>query len=265
MPCCGARSVFLSDMHLGWSGSRPQRALAWLEEQRPQHLYLVGDTFEGITRPLNLELPCVRALFDALERLEREGCTTHILVGNHDYQLAEISDAIRWPIQSHTFHTTAEGKKFLVVHGDIFDASLAQHHGPGRTLAGWGYPFLVHLGHSIGQAWDAPRDESNAWHRHWCTYWKSRSARVAAYLNRYERFMVDLARDHACDGVICGHIHVPALKQLGDPQMPSTYINCGDWIEHGTCVVETHSGALHLFHDGNSVAGSDSSFRFHGV
>lgn len=104
MPCYGARSVFVSDMHLGWSGSRPQRALAWLTQQRPQHLYLVGDTFEGITRPLDLELPCVRTLFDALERLQEEGCSIHILVGNHDHQLAESPAAIRWPIQSHTIH-----------------------------------------------------------------------------------------------------------------------------------------------------------------
>jgi UDP-2,3-diacylglucosamine pyrophosphatase LpxH len=265
MPCYGARSVFVSDMHLGWSGSRPQRALAWLAEQRPQHLYLVGDTFEGITRPLDLELPCVRTLFDALECLQEAGCSIHILVGNHDHQLAESPAAIRWPIESHTFHTTAEGKKFLVVHGDIFDASRSHHQGPTRVLGGWGYPLLVHLGHSMGQAWEAPRTPWNTRHRHWCSYWKSKSARVAAYLSRYERFMVDLARDHACDGVICGHIHIPALKQIHDPQMPSMYINCGDWIEHGTCVVETQSGAMHLVLDGVAIAGSDSSFESLGL
>jgi hypothetical protein len=44
----------------------------------------------------------------------------------------------------------------------------------------------------------------------------------------------NLARWKNCQGIICGHIHTPANKQIDDIH----YLNSGDWVESLTIVVE---------------------------
>jgi len=42
--------------------------------------------------------------------------------------------------------------------------------------------------------------------------------------------------------VVCGHIHVPAIRRLGGID----YYNCGDWVEHCTALVEHLDGRIEL-------------------
>ena len=44
--------------------------------------------------------------------------------------------------------------------------------------------------------------------------------------------------------MVCGHIHIAALKQVG----PTLYANTGDWVDSCTAILEEHSGEL-LLHD----------------
>ena len=48
------------------------------------------------------------------------------------------------------------------------------------------------------------------------------------YVNDYEEALIQFARKSGIDGVICGHIHRPEIRQVGDV----VYMNCGDWIEN---------------------------------
>ncbi|MBN8955909.1 MAG: hypothetical protein J0H17_04850, partial [Rhizobiales bacterium] len=50
------------------------------------------------------------------------------------------------------------------------------------------------------------------------------------------------ARRHGADGVICGHIHSAALRE----EDGFTYVNCGDWVESCTAIVEHHDGRMEL-------------------
>ena len=56
-------------------------------------------------------------------------------------------------------------------------------------------------------------------------------------------------RDRYCkargyEGVICGHIHTPEIKQVDG----ITYMNDGDWVESCTALVEHHDGRFELIH-----------------
>jgi hypothetical protein len=51
-------------------------------------------------------------------------------------------------------------------------------------------------------------------------------------------------RRHHCDGVVCGHIHTPAINTLSDIE----YDNCGDWVESCTALVEHDDGRFELVH-----------------
>ncbi|HEY5792973.1 MAG TPA: hypothetical protein VIS74_06720, partial [Chthoniobacterales bacterium] len=53
---------------------------------------------------------------------------------------------------------------------------------------------------------------------------------------------VRYARDFDVDGVLCGHIHTPAIRAIGGVE----YFNTGDWVESGTAIVEHFDGRMEL-------------------
>ena len=59
---------------------------------------------------------------------------------------------------------------------------------------------------------------------------------------RYEELLQDLARLRKCDGIICGHIHTPEDKHVGDIH----YLNSGDWVESLTAIIEHNDGRMEL-------------------
>ncbi|MDO8290909.1 MAG: UDP-2,3-diacylglucosamine diphosphatase, partial [Parvibaculum sp.] len=50
------------------------------------------------------------------------------------------------------------------------------------------------------------------------------------------------AREQGVDGAICGHIHWPAIKEVDGMH----YINCGDWVDSCSAVVEHMDGRMEL-------------------
>src|SRR5262249_37187876 len=57
---------------------------------------------------------------------------------------------------------------------------------------------------------------------------------AARYISRFEHAVVRHAETLDVAGVICGHIHTPAIRQVGD----ILYLNCGDWADSCTAIVE---------------------------
>lgn len=244
VPSINARSVFLSDLHLGWRHSKPTAALDILSKCRPQTVYLVGDTLEGIHRPLDFASPEVKPLLDLLHTLQADGTQIILVPGNHDSELADPAAGARWQTQSHAIHQTLHGQRYLVLHGDVFD--FADHTTSKRLqqVGSWIYPRLVRIGDALHRLGIPPKDPN----QHWCTYWKLSSQRAQNHIEAFERFMVQLSRHYACDGVICGHIHRPSHQRHGDYE----YFNCGDWVEHRSCVIETEFGEMMLIKDVSS-------------
>jgi UDP-2,3-diacylglucosamine pyrophosphatase LpxH len=62
------------------------------------------------------------------------------------------------------------------------------------------------------------------------------------YIGEFEHALAAQARRLHFDGVICGHIHHPAIRDIGGVR----YVNCGDWVESCTVAAETHDGALEI-------------------
>ena len=58
----------------------------------------------------------------------------------------------------------------------------------------------------------------------------------------FEDKLRDLARDRKCRGIICGHIHTAANKQIDDIH----YLNSGDWVESLTALVENFDGSFEI-------------------
>lgn len=237
-----ARSVFLSDLHLGWRYSHGSEVASHLAASNPDYLYLVGDTFEWIRKDTSSHQVEFSGLLRQISRLARNGTAVFILPGNHDSVLA-VADSngawwkdVAWTIRPYVVHKSANGWRYLVMHGDIFDMQL-NTHGNWRRFGSHLYPWLVRLGERLHRCGVHPAIDS-----HWCTYWKFLSTRSVHHVRAYSEFMTRLALSQECQGVICGHIHFPANERLGEAR----YLNCGDWVEHRSCVVESPSGELEM-------------------
>jgi len=143
-------------------------------------------------------------------------------------------------------HESYFGKEYLVTHGDLFDTfKECVKPRPIKSLGGWIYPNLVSAGNILSRLGWSPRGE----HAHWCTHWKQQSRLARKHIRDFEEFMAFFAQAYKCDGVICGHIHLPASKKIHGLE----YWNCGDWVEHSSMVVEWNDGSLELIESLNAL------------
>ena len=160
--------------------------------------------------------------------------------GNHDevvrdYLGLRVGDI---EIAPETIHVTADGRRFLVTHGDECDSAVRCGGPLLNCLGDWAYELLLFL-----NRW------YNRWRRRWShPYWslasflKQRIGRAAAYIARFEAAAAHEAARRGLDGVICGHIHHAALRDLNGV----LYCNDGDWVESCTALVERPDGALEI-------------------
>jgi UDP-2,3-diacylglucosamine pyrophosphatase LpxH len=71
---------------------------------------------------------------------------------------------------------------------------------------------------------------------------KQQIKRAVNFIGEYENVLADEARRSGYDGIVCGHIHKAELR----PVDGILYVNCGDWVESCTAIVEHQNGRLEL-------------------
>lgn len=232
------RSLFLSDLHLGARGSRPDKILTFLEGHSADTIYLVGDIFDiWNSRPVWGEAHS-RIVALLLDRA-RTGTRIVYLPGNHDP--VEHSSDSEWAglieITDRLLHRAADGRRYLVLHGDCCDARPMRWHFMTRlgSWLDWGLRtaesrlrgFRREIDPDLRGPFEAVIDLFNAAVRHG---------------NRFETRLVAKARATGADGIICGHFHKAALHQRDGV----VYANCGDWVDSQTALVETEDGAFQM-------------------
>ncbi len=236
------RSVFISDIHLGTKGARTDFLIDFLRATSCEQLYLVGDIVDGwrLRKSWYWDEAHDEVLRLILARA-RAGAAVTYVPGNHDEMLRnwlplglEIA-GVR--LQSEAVHVAADGRRFLVIHGDQFDSVVRYAK------------FLAVLGDQAYTAALAANRFFNFVRRrfgypYWSlSQWLKRQVKGAvAAIDRFEEALALHARNRGFDGVICGHIHHPEMRRVGDV----LYINDGDWIENCTALAEHHDGRLEL-------------------
>ena len=235
------RSVFLSDIHLGSAGSKADEVCAFLKRIRCGKLVLNGDIIDGwALRRGSRWLPQhTRVIRRILKMSEKDDTEVIYLRGNHDDILERFLPMALGKIRivREHIHTATSGERYLVLHGDGFD-SISTRHKWLAVAGAFGYDFLLVL---------------NRFYNHWRA-WRGREyfslsqavkARVKSavcFVDRYEDLLQQLARRRGCAGIICGHIHTPEDKKVGDVH----YLNSGDWVESMTAIVEHLDGRFEL-------------------
>lgn len=235
------RTAIISDVHLGTDDCKAREVDHFLRSIRCRKLILNGDIIDGwqLTRGGAWNPTHTRFIRTVLKKMEKQGTEVVYLRGNHDDILAKFIPFVfdRLSIVEEHVHESVDGRRYLVLHGDVFD-TITTRFAFISHLGDWGYNALLRFNRAY-----------NAWRR-WrgLEYWslsKAIKARVKSAVNHISSFEVhlaELAAARGCQGVICGHIHTAADKTLGCLH----YLNSGDWVESLTAVVEHYDGSWQL-------------------
>lgn len=234
------RTVWISDVHLGTPGCNADLLLDFLKSIQPETLYLVGDIIDGWKLKRGWYWP--QRHNDVVRRVLKmaaRGTRVIFIPGNHDEFLRPYAGLAFGGVQIalDAIHTTADGRRLLVCHGDEFDGVVLYH----RWIA-WagdvGYELLLKLNQHFNRvrlALGLPYWSISA-------HIKKRVKNAVAFIGRFEEAVAEAARMRGLDGVVCGHIHSAEIRTIGD----ILYMNDGDWVESCTALVEQQNGLIEI-------------------
>ena len=234
------RTIWISDMHLGTPGSRATDLLHFLKYTRSETLYLVGDVIDGWQLKKRFYWPQEHNdVIQKLLRKARHGTRVIYIPGNHDeaarhylgYNLGEVA------IREDDIHETVDGKRLWVVHGDLFD-NVIQHARWLAYLGDHAYAALLRLNRVVNFV----RSMFNMPYWSLSQFLKHRVKSAVSFISAFETAMLTETRRRRCDGVVCGHIHKPEMREVNG----LLYLNDGDWVESLSALVEHHDGRLEL-------------------
>ncbi|UPY37421.1 UDP-2,3-diacylglucosamine diphosphatase [Sediminicoccus sp. KRV36] len=234
------RSVFVSDIHLGTRGARSDLLLDFLARVECEHLYLVGDVIDGWRLRKawywHEEFDAVmRAVLDHAER----GTQVTYIPGNHDEMFREWLglEIAGVKLRREAVHEGADGRQFLVIHGDEFDGVI-RYAKFLAYLGDWAYDTALVLNRwfNLGRR--------KFGYPYWSlSQWLKRQVKEAVKaIDRFEVALAGEARRRGLDGVICGHIHHAEMRMVNGIM----YMNDGDWVESCTALVEHADGRFEL-------------------
>ncbi len=236
------RTLWISDIHLGTAGCQAAFLLDFLKYNESETLYLVGDILDGWQLRKGWYWPQTHNdVVQKLLRKARKGTRVVYVPGNHDSMARQFIGLAFGEIEvaDEVIHVTADGKRLLVTHGDMFDGVM-QH---ARWLAYLGdslYTLTLVLNRWFN--WFRLRFGYSYWSL--SQYLKHRVKNAVSFITAFERVMAEEARRRECDGVVCGHIHKAEIRTVDGIQ----YCNDGDWVESLSALAETADGTLEIIH-----------------
>jgi UDP-2,3-diacylglucosamine pyrophosphatase LpxH len=195
---------------------------------------LVGDFIDGWSLRRRFHWPqSHNDVVQKILRKGRKGSEIPLIPGNHDeFMEFLLGLTLGHILVKHEYsYTDAKGRKFLVIHGHQFDVRVPIWL---MKVGSWFYDYSVWLNHIVHKV----RDYFNLPHWSLSNYLKKRTKEATSYVSNFKVLATAYAKAKGYDGVICGHIHDPKIEMIGD----MIYMNCGDWVEHCTALVEDEKG-----------------------
>ena len=234
------RAVFISDTHLGTPGCQARALLEFLRRTESDYLYLIGDIIDGWQ--LKRRWYWHQSHNDVVQKVlrkARKGTEVVYIPGNHDEAARHYLgvDFGGIAIREEAIHTTAQGKRFLITHGDLFDGVI--QCAPWLALAG---DVLYALTLRLNRHFNALRAHLGLPYWSLSQFLKHKVKNAVSYIAAFEQALARETRRRGLDGVICGHIHKAEIRDIDGIQ----YCNDGDWVESLTALVETREGALRI-------------------
>jgi UDP-2,3-diacylglucosamine pyrophosphatase LpxH len=232
------RSIWISDLHLGTRNLQNEKLLDFLLQTDSDFLYLVGDIFDLLQAQKRWHWPKINdRIVQTILAKAASGTTVVYLPGNHDHMLRKFDGCtfnnIR--IQNNIIHETADGKRYLVMHGDSFDP-IVQHSPWLASIGSTAYEMLLVLNRWCNFGRRTVKRE----YRSISSWLKHQVKVVVNYMGRFEEAVALEADTQRVDGLICGHIHRACIREINSV----LYTNAGDWVESCTALAENAAGQL---------------------
>jgi len=230
------RSVFISDVHLGTKMSQPQALLEFIKTFECERLYLVGDIIDGWAMSKSFYWPQEHNdVIQKIMRMARKGTLVTYLPGNHDEFMRSFGNHQFGNIvlTDHITHRGLDGKSYMVMHGDQFDVVVKNMKWLSH-IGSWAYDFTIGLNVVIAKVrnwFNMPYWSLSAWVKY-------KVKQAVNFIGDFEENLAKFAKSRGANGIICGHIHHANIRDIGDVK----YMNCGDWVESCTALVETYDG-----------------------
>jgi UDP-2,3-diacylglucosamine pyrophosphatase LpxH len=240
------RTLWLSDLHLGSPGCKAKRLVKFLHHNECEELYLVGDIFDGWKLKTKFYwTPDHTRVIKAILAKARRGTRVYYLTGNHDAFMRQfVKNKLRLGrirIMHERVHTTADGRKLLVQHGDQFDAVV--NNLPGLAMVGdFAYETLLAISDRLGRLqdrFDIARGFSVS------AFAKTAVKTAVQYLSGFDDQVYYRCRKAGLHGVVCGHTHHAEVRQVRNGVVS---YNCGDWVESCTALSEDQHGHIRVIH-----------------
>ena len=213
-------ALFISDVHLGSKGSNAEQVLSVLKQYQPEHLFLVGDIIDGwlLKRKFRWHQSHTNVLRKILS-YSKNGTKVIYLPGNHDEFLREY---LEFNFGNITIQDEVVFNDTYITHGDLYD---------GVVKLKW-LGILGSIGYDLAISIDR-KLKSLGYKRSLSKFLKDKVKEAVKFITSFEDELCRQAIKHNCKNVICGHIHHPEDKMIGDIR----YLNCGDWIENNSYIV----------------------------
>jgi len=234
------RSIWISDVHLGTRGCKAEFLLDFLKHNESDFLYLVGDIVDGWRLRKTWYWP--QAHNDVVQKIlrrARKGVHVFYIPGNHD-EAARDYVGLQFGgvhVVEELVHVTADGRRFLVTHGDRFDVVVKY----AKWLAFVGDNAYVALLHA-NTLFNWVRRKLGFTYWSLSAFLKHKAKTAVDFIGQYEIALGDEARRRKVDGIICGHIHTAEMRDMEG----ILYCNDGDWVESCTALVEHPCGRLEI-------------------
>ncbi len=237
------RSIFLSDVHLGSKACHAELLNDFLKTHSCDNLYLLGDIVDGwrIKKKLYWPESHSHVIRQFINKQRHDAKIVYVL-GNHDGFLRQWTTEIMLEgvtLCNEATHVGVDGKTYLLIHGDIFDAAL--------NATKW----MSHVGDSayevlifINRVVNGIRSLFRMKRYSLSSKVKNNVKQAIEFVNRYESILLNYCVSKQHDGVICGHIHFPAIREADNVR----YMNPGDWQESCSALVEHMDGTFELIY-----------------
>jgi UDP-2,3-diacylglucosamine pyrophosphatase LpxH len=234
------RSVFISDVHLGTRGCQAELLLDFIRHLECEHLYLVGDIIDGWKMKSGWFWPqSHNDVVQKVLRLARKGVAVTYVPGNHDDRVRDFCGVHFGGVvvARDAIHETADGRRFLVTHGDEFDG-VVQHAKWLAFLGDWAYRSVLAANTLVNRL----LRRLGFGYFSVSAFLKTRVKNALQFIENFEAAVAEEARRRGVDGVICGHIHKAEMRDIDG----IAYVNDGDWVESCTALVEHPDGRLEI-------------------
>ncbi|MGD8591508.1 MAG: UDP-2,3-diacylglucosamine diphosphatase [Gammaproteobacteria bacterium] len=236
------RSIWISDVHLGFKGCKADYLLDFLKHTHSEYLYLVGDIVDIWSMKKSVFWP--QAHNNVLRKIltkAKKGTKVVYIPGNHD-ELFRDHVGVHFgsiEIKKEELHISQQGLQFLILHGDEFDSAVKCNKIL-EIIGNHAYDVILELNRVVNFI----RKKFGFPYWSLSTYLKHKVKNAVEYIDRFELAVAHEAHRRKVDGLICGHIHKSNLRDINGIR----YCNTGDWVENCTALVEHRNGEMEILH-----------------